>query len=147
MFFKKRVFIIITFFLCFILGFFSSLAIRGKLNFDKPQITYRINPEISKLIEKRYFYFTGQVSEIDLSNNAVTLSSGDESVKIEIKKDTPVVSYALRLDDPTPNEQPKTLALKDILVGDKVSIYAEMQQDGRPLGTSVYIHFVPVRAF
>ena len=108
--------------------------------------TYRIDPETSRVIEKRYFYFTGQVSEIDPANNAVTLFTGGDSAKIEIKKDTPVTSYAFRPDDKTPNEQPKIVEFKDILVGDKVSIYAEVQSDGKPLGTSVYIHFVPVRA-
>lgn len=111
-----------------------------------PQITYRIDPEKSTLIQNRYFYFTGQVSEVDLVNNTITLSNGDEKVKVDIKENTPVESYAFRRDDKTPNEQPKMLALKDILIGDKVSVYAEVQNNGKPLGTSVYIHFVPVRA-
>lgn len=112
-----------------------------------PQITYRIDPEKSTLVEKRILYFTGQVSEIDLVNNAITLFNSGESVKIDIEKDAPVESYAFRQDDKTPNEQPKIVALKDILVRDKVSVYAEAQKNGKPLGTKVYIHFVPVRAF
>ncbi len=144
---KKKIFIGVALFICFLLvfgfGFIAGKKIKPE---QQPKITYRIDQENSKLIEKRYFYFTGQVSEFDLLNNTITLFGGGESVKIEIKKDIQVTSYAFRPDDKTPNEQPKTLALKDILVGDKVSIYAEVQPNGVPLGTSVYIHFVPVRA-
>lgn len=146
---KNKFFIGAALLSCLVLGFAFGFNAgwKRKLESTQPMINYRIDPEKSAVIEKRYFYFTGQVSEIDSPNNAITLSAGGESVKVEIKENTPVISYAFREDDKTPNDQPKTVALKDVLVGDKVSVYAEEQKNGKPLGINVYIHFTPVRAF
>lgn len=138
--FKTKIFIGIALLIFFGLGFFSSLGLRGKFNLEKSQVIYRIDPNNSNLIEKRYFYLTGQVKEIDVKNNNITLSDSSELIKIDLMQDIPVVSYAF------PNTQPTNVKLQDVKIGDKVSVYAEAQQGGILLGKNAYIHFVPVQS-
>lgn len=142
---KKKILLVLIILIFVASGFIGGFNL-GKRSL-RPEIIYRLDPEKSTLVANRYFYFTGQAREIDVSNRTITLANSGESIKIEIKQGVSVVSYAFRQDDKTPNEQPKTVGLKDMKVGDKVSIYVEVQKDGKLLGTSVYIHYVPVKAF
>jgi|SRR3990172_5917793 len=121
------------------LGFWVKAKQAPKVETPTPTPVYKVEPQTSKLIEKRYFSFRGKVSKIDLDKNALTLSVDKETIDIDIKEGTPVISYVIRLGEPPRNES-KKVELKDIYLGDDVSVFAEEREGSKLLGTSVYIH-------
>ena len=125
------------------LGFWAKAKQTPKVETPNVAPVYKVESQTSKLIEKRYFSFRGKVGAVDVDKNKITLSAGEETIEVEIKQGTPVISYAIRAGEPARNES-KKVELKDVYKGDDVSIFAEEKEGGKLLGTAVYIHGGPV---
>jgi hypothetical protein len=127
--------IIFLLFFSFSIGFYLGTK---KAKVVEKEVVKVLEPKASKLIEKRYYNITGFVKEIDYQNHIVTLTMNEDEMKIKIDTDK-VVSYNRRHFRP----EARGLAevnFKDILVGDKITIFTKEKENGELIGISVYIH-------
>jgi hypothetical protein len=136
---KKFLFPILIIFLLFFAFSFGFFLGSKRVKTVEKEVVRVLEPKKSKLVEKRYYYITGIVKEIDYEKKIVTLTADGDEMKIFISADK-VRSYARRhvgLNQTGPSQ----VTFYDILVGDKLSTFVEEKENGELIGISANLHW------
>ena len=122
---------------------FVGLSFSFWLGQRKASPVIQIEPEKSKLIEKRYFNITGIVTEINLENRILTLSADGETIEIPIKEDTLINRFVFKEEIDQGDSEPEIITFRDIKIGDEASLFTEEKEDGKLEGTNMFIISTP----
>ena len=93
--------------------------------------------EKSKVIQSQRATAQGEVKEIKLAERSITLAAEGDTLSIPIGEDAQVIALILSKKDSPP--EPKEIELKDVKVGDRVSIQIEILPAGKFEGRSVSV--------